>query len=164
MFGGEVAWNWGIGLVAFAFGVVAGIIVTYLFLVETKRAKKLQEELERVQGEFDDHRGRVNAHFQKTSDLFHGMTKQYRAVYDHLAEGAQSLCSEELQTPQLEIPETRLVGTHGPETAAADETAATAESEPPAAESDAAEANAEAETETEMESEVAPPVRPRSLH
>ncbi len=36
------------------------------------------------------------AHFTQTSELVHGLTLQYRAVYDHLAEGARTLCPERM--------------------------------------------------------------------
>jgi hypothetical protein len=47
----------------------------------------------------------VAQHFQRTAELVQDMTQSYRSVYEHLAGGSQQLCSEPLQTPQLDLPE-----------------------------------------------------------
>lgn len=52
------------------------------------------EALERTREELEGYRGRVTEHFAGTSDLLRDLTLQYRAVYDHLAEGARELCPE----------------------------------------------------------------------
>ncbi len=41
-----------------------------------------------------DYQGRVTDHFTETSRKLHELTLQYRAVYDHLAEGANQLCPD----------------------------------------------------------------------
>jgi hypothetical protein len=51
----------------------------------------------------------VQQHFTRTSDLFQHMTTQYRELYDHLAQGAQSLCDTIPATPELDLSERELL-------------------------------------------------------
>ena len=60
-----------------------------------KSAAELRDEL-------SEYKDSVNAHFQTTAGLLHDMTEQYRAVYEHMASGAQSLCDPETARTQIE--------------------------------------------------------------
>ncbi len=62
---------------------------------EKERIEELEEQLETAMKDMEVYRVQVNAHFKKTSELFHNMTDSYKAVYMHLADGSQSLCSAE---------------------------------------------------------------------
>ncbi len=60
-----------------------------------------KEELERTQAEvragreeLERYQGKVANHFAGTSERLRELTLQYRAVYNHLAEGAGDLCPE----------------------------------------------------------------------
>jgi uncharacterized membrane-anchored protein YhcB (DUF1043 family) len=53
-----------------------------------------REALKRTREELEGYRARVASHFGGTSRLLRELTLQYRAVYDHLAEGARTLCPE----------------------------------------------------------------------
>ncbi len=50
-----------------------------------------QEQLNEAQSQMSEQTERVSAHFGRTSDLLKAMTMQYRSLYEHLAEGANSL-------------------------------------------------------------------------
>ena len=67
-----------------------------------KTSKELKDEL----GEYKDN---VSEHFQQTAMLLNEMTDQYRAVYEHMAAGAQQLCDAEQATSQLESLRTGLL-------------------------------------------------------
>ncbi len=56
------------------------------------RAESLAQELEAALREHETYREHVEKHFGQTSDLFRDLTRQYAAVYAHLAEGARDLC------------------------------------------------------------------------
>jgi uncharacterized membrane-anchored protein YhcB (DUF1043 family) len=73
-------------------------------VIEEKRA--MEEELARARAEAAEYRGRVVEHFYGTSEQLRALTTQYRAVYEHLAEGAQALCPETFQAlrASLEVP------------------------------------------------------------
>ncbi len=60
-----------------------------------KTAAELKQEL-------GDYKENVAEHFQATAGLLHEMTEQYRAVYEHMATGAQQLCDPELAALQIE--------------------------------------------------------------
>ena len=49
---------------------------------------------QKVRNELDGYRRNVVEHFSGASDLIRDLTVQYRAVYDHLTEGASELCPE----------------------------------------------------------------------
>jgi uncharacterized membrane-anchored protein YhcB (DUF1043 family) len=67
--------------------------------------KRLRGEIERLNGEHADYQGRVASHFRKTGDLIGQMTHSYKAVYEHLADGAQSLCTADaLPKPAFTAP------------------------------------------------------------
>jgi len=55
------------------------------------------EEGEQVRQELQHYRTQVSDHFATTSERLHDLTVQYRAVYDHLAEGAGQLCPESFE-------------------------------------------------------------------
>ena len=58
------------------------------------RLREAERALDATREELEQYRHRVAEHFDGTSKLLHDLTLQYRAVYEHLAEGAQSLCPE----------------------------------------------------------------------
>jgi uncharacterized membrane-anchored protein YhcB (DUF1043 family) len=99
------AWIWSAGIIGLAVGVGVGFLVAFLTALKNKRASKLQEELDRHKADFETYRTKVDEHFIKTSELFQDMTKQYRALYEHLATGAQALCTDQLVTHRLTVPE-----------------------------------------------------------
>jgi uncharacterized membrane-anchored protein YhcB (DUF1043 family) len=70
-----------------------------------------RDSLRRLTQDYDAYRGKVTDHFAGTSDRLRELAIQYRAVYQHLAEGASALCPEgfeglagglELLAPQAE--------------------------------------------------------------
>jgi hypothetical protein len=93
---------WATGILSFALGLVLGCIGTYLFLGRYNHTAKLREELSELRERFSDYRDQVNQHFMRTSELVQDMTQSYRAVYEHLATGAQELCEEEVEAPSLD--------------------------------------------------------------
>jgi uncharacterized protein len=93
---------WAAGILSFALGLILGCISTYLFLVRYSHTAKLREELSELRERFSDYREQVTRHFMRTSELVQEMTQSYRAVYEHLATGAQELCEGEVETPPLD--------------------------------------------------------------
>ena len=99
------------GLLFFALGLVIGCIATYLLISRHDQTRKLEAELDDLREKFADYRIQVTGHFMHTSELVQEMTQSYRAVYEHLAAGAQQLCSNDQDAPQLELSEkSRLTG------------------------------------------------------
>lgn len=97
---------WVVGCLSLATGLLIGGISTYLFSGRNNRTRELQTKLDELNEMFSDYRGQVSRHFMHTSELVQEMTQSYRAVYEHLASGAQHLCHEELEPSQVEHQET----------------------------------------------------------
>jgi uncharacterized membrane-anchored protein YhcB (DUF1043 family) len=85
---------WVTGILCLLIGLVLGCMFTYLLSARHGRTHQLQAELNQLKDNFRDYRDQVTHHFMRTSDLVQEMTQSYRAVYEHLASGAQRLCSE----------------------------------------------------------------------
>ncbi len=98
-----MSWMWGVGIIGFAFGVVAGVGLAAWISRKSGRTGKLQREVERLQAELADYRAQVTAHFRTTATLIGRMTESYRDVYEHLAQTSQQLCETPFQSPQLEV-------------------------------------------------------------
>ena len=104
---------WIVGILCFTLGLVLGCIATYLVVARHGRTRRLQEELYQHKERFSDYRDQVTRHFMRTSELVQEMTHSYRAVYEHLASGAQHLCGDEIEAPRLNLPEEEPVATAG---------------------------------------------------
>jgi hypothetical protein len=67
-----------------------------------REAEELQTALHQNQEELRQYRADVARHFTQTADLLQSLTANYRAVYAHLAAGAQTLCNGEVRalTPE----------------------------------------------------------------
>lgn len=85
--------------------VVAAIVLAGAFLIglsigrrrardTAERARDLEDRLQLAEDEMNRYRSEVSEHFGQTSKLLRDLTLQYRNVYEHLAEGARSLCPE----------------------------------------------------------------------
>ncbi|MDH5231133.1 MAG: YhcB family protein [Gammaproteobacteria bacterium] len=87
---------------------VFGALITFLILRnrQNKSAQseidQLQQSLEQSQQALQDYRNQVSDHFQQSAGLFYQLTANYKAIYEHLSEGAVKLCddAETLKTIQ----------------------------------------------------------------
>ena len=70
--------------------LILGAAVGYM--VAVVRQKRTQARAESIKAEFDAYREQVTGHFRKTAGQFQQLGVQYKALYDHLADGAQTLC------------------------------------------------------------------------
>ena len=99
-----MALNWAAGIIIFALGAGSGFVIAWLVLPHKRRCKLLAEELADARNGQTEYRAQVNQHFKKTAELFEQMTDGYRAIYQHLAAGAQTLCEEHPHSLQLDLP------------------------------------------------------------
>lgn len=128
---GGTVWIWATAILAVSVGFAVGFLVAYVAVLRDGNASKLRQELDHQKAEFDAYRGRVDDHFVRTSELFQDMTRQYGALYEHLAGGAQSLCSDRLVTHRPSVPESMPMVEHKTGAGAtAKDTAAEPKSEP----------------------------------
>lgn len=69
-----------------------------------EKAKVLETEVVKLKTELSQYREQVAGHFRTTAELVHEMTQSYKAVYDHMANGSQKLCSGEVMMELDEAP------------------------------------------------------------
>lgn len=82
---------WQIAIIALVAGAMIGALAYRLLAPSVKQADKTKTELDLAREELDSYRANVNQHFDKTSELVNDLTQNYVKVYQHLAQGAQTL-------------------------------------------------------------------------
>jgi uncharacterized membrane-anchored protein YhcB (DUF1043 family) len=85
--------------IAVAAGTGLGLLVGILFgrragRTAARRARDLEDQLVAAEDEMKRYRAQVSEHFSETSTLLRDLTLQYRNVYEHLADGARTLCPD----------------------------------------------------------------------
>lgn len=98
------------GLVILVLGIGAGFFIGRTANTAAKQAAQLSVELAAARDELARHRQQVNEHFTRTGELVTAMTENYRAVYEHLAKGARSLCTGEAARVTMAMPPEKLPG------------------------------------------------------
>ena len=94
---------WFIAVGCLAVGIVLGTAFTRQLGSQAARVKELEEKIERMIESHEEYRENVSQHFDVTSVLINQMTGKYKEVYEHLASGAQDLCSTEVAEKLLPI-------------------------------------------------------------
>ncbi len=91
-----------------AIGLLIGIGIGFFvgrssMAKEAEQKAEIESELWQTKREVEEYRHQVNNHFERTAELIGGltdsykeMTQRYKAVYEHLAQGAQTLASREV--------------------------------------------------------------------
>lgn len=88
---------WVTGIVCLALGLVAGIAVARRMNGSTPtKVSELETRIQELQRDHAQYREHVSEHFDTTAELVQQMTESYRDVYQHLANGAQDLCTEDV--------------------------------------------------------------------
>lgn len=98
-------WEGVIGLLA---GLVVGASIAVLLM---KRRAGSTESVASLKRENEAFRDQVNEHFVQTAELINRLTDSYKAVFDHLSEGADKLVEPEVvreRMPQVSNEEVRL--------------------------------------------------------
>lgn len=89
----EQTWWWIVAGAAVATGVI-GFIVGRITKSANSRVAELEAELVRQKSQVDDFRQKVDAHFDQTASLFVSMASSYKGLFDHLAQGYETLSSD----------------------------------------------------------------------
>ena len=82
---------WQITIIALVAGAMIGALAYRLFSPSVNQANKIKTDLDETRGELASYKASVGQHFDKTSELVNDLTQNYVRVYQHLAEGAQTL-------------------------------------------------------------------------
>lgn len=103
----------GMAIIFLFIGLAIGAAVAYLLMRSDsklqQRNDELKKQLEEAGQGLATYKQEVANHFMKTADLVNNMTDSYRSVHEHLAQGANALCSEQLGVEQLDIRQTTLL-------------------------------------------------------
>ena len=84
-----------------AVGVVVGVLFASKLNIGPSRLKELENQISTLKENHDEYRDSVSDHFSMTAELVQHMTESYKEVYQHLASGAQDLCSNEVASKLL---------------------------------------------------------------
>ena len=87
---------WLIGIACLALGVVAGVAFASRLNNSPSRVKELESQIRSLEQSHEQYKDDVSDHFSGTAELIQQMTESYKDVYQHLALGAQDLCSGEV--------------------------------------------------------------------
>lgn len=82
---------WQISFISLIAGALIGVLVYRLLSPSVKQASKIKADLDQAKGELANYKASVGQHFDKTSELVNDLTQNYVRVYQHLADGAQTL-------------------------------------------------------------------------
>ena len=94
---------WLTGIVCLALGVVLGVIFSKRSGRNTNRIKELESQIIAIEERHEQYKGDVSEHFDVSSDLIQQLTQSYKDVYQHLAMGAQDLCTSEVANKMLPV-------------------------------------------------------------
>jgi uncharacterized membrane-anchored protein YhcB (DUF1043 family) len=92
---------WLVGIGALAVGMVVGVLIAGRLNASPSRIRQLENEIRQLKDSHSEYRNSVSDHFSMTAELVQHMTESYRDVYQHLASGAQDLCSSDVANKLL---------------------------------------------------------------
>ncbi|HDZ10440.1 YhcB family protein [Pseudohongiella sp.] len=93
---------WLTGIVCLAVGLVAGVLIAKRFNgSNSAKVSELETRVQELQRHHAQYRDDVSTHFNTTAELVQQMTESYRDVYQHLAGGAQDLCTDDVASKLL---------------------------------------------------------------
>ena len=76
-----------------AVGVVVGVLFASKLNIGSSRVQELESQVRTLKENHNEYQDSVSDHFSMTAELVQHMTESYKEVYQHLASGAQDLCS-----------------------------------------------------------------------
>ena len=82
---------WQIGFIALIAGAMIGVLIYRFFTPSIKELDEVQSELADARAELGKYKADVSQHFDKTADLVNDLAQNYVRVYQHLAQGADTL-------------------------------------------------------------------------
>lgn len=89
---------WLLGLVCLLGGIVIGAILYKFLRSDEVRIHQLEDQLQSLSDEYENYKKDVHAHFGDSAQLLNKLTESYKDVYQHLAQGARTLCPDYIAT------------------------------------------------------------------
>ncbi|MEM6511526.1 MAG: DUF1043 family protein [Pseudomonadota bacterium] len=81
-------------------GLLAGIGIGFWL----GRLDNKEDRVAELESELDTYKAQVTEHFAKSATHFQAIGQQYKALYDHMAAGSQSLCADSSGTVSFPAP------------------------------------------------------------
>lgn len=119
---------WQVGVIALVAGAMIGALAYRFFSPSVRQSEEIKSELDHAKRQLSNYKASVNSHFEKTSELVNDLTQNYVKVYQHLAEGAQTLGDSRELNRLLEQQQGKVLLTVGDETDASEAAASNLES------------------------------------
>lgn len=94
----------------------AGFFIGKWFAPDEKKVKALEATLAEKEQQHEAYREQVAGHFADTAKKFNNMTDQYRELYDHLSDGAQTLCERRAIPRELSTAHVNILSVESPAT------------------------------------------------
>ena len=82
---------WQVFILSLLAGALIGALIYRIVDPSAKQLQQLKSERDSANQELESYQAGVSQHFDKTSALVNDLTQNYVKVYQHLAEGAQTL-------------------------------------------------------------------------
>lgn len=92
---------WLTAIACLAVGIVTGVLFASRLNASPSRVQELENQIRNLKENHTSYRDNVSDHFSMTADLVQHMTESYKDVYQHLASGAQDLCSDDVASKLL---------------------------------------------------------------
>lgn len=92
---------WLIAIGCLAGGIIIGVVFASRLNTSPARVQELENQIRDLKETHNSYRDNVSDHFSMTAELFQHMTESYKDVYQHLASGAQELCSSDVANKLL---------------------------------------------------------------
>lgn len=84
-----------VAVAAAVVGLLIGFLTGRRASPDAQQTRELERQLEDARSARESYENRVNAHFADTASKLNMLTANYRDVYEHLANSATDLCSQE---------------------------------------------------------------------
>lgn len=92
---------WLTAIACLALGVVIGVVLAGRLNIGPSRVRELENQIRQLKDTHNEYRVNVSDHFSMSAELVQHLTESYREVYQHLANGAQDLCTTEVASKLL---------------------------------------------------------------
>ena len=83
-----------VGMTAAIVGLLLGAGLHRRVGSSATKVRSLKKALEEAEKKNSDYQRHVAEHFSETASLLNGLTRQYKNIHDHLADGAEQLCRD----------------------------------------------------------------------
>ncbi|GAD80660.1 Z-ring associated protein ZapG [Vibrio ezurae] len=82
---------WIYAIVSLFVGIIIGVIISRITTPQYKKQKELQKDLETAKFTLEQQRQDINDHFSESAQLLENIGKEYRKLYEHMANTSNDL-------------------------------------------------------------------------